>query len=56
MWRVFAAIVCGGAGLWLGANDLVPLWAILVLAVLGPILWGLGEWLERREADEARDI
>jgi uncharacterized iron-regulated membrane protein len=49
MRRILAVIACGGAGFWLGANHLVPLWGIWLLAGLGGGLWGLVVWLERRK-------
>lgn len=45
MGRILATIGCAGLGFWLGANHLVPLWAIVALAVLGAGLWVLAEWL-----------
>lgn len=51
MGRILVWIACAGAGFWLGSHRLVPLWAIVVLAFLGAGLWGLAEWLERREGN-----
>ena len=50
MGRILLVIICGGVGFWLGVHRLVPLWAIVVLLILGTGLWCLGEWLERKEA------
>lgn len=36
-------------GFWIGANRLLPLWLIVVMAVFGVICWGVAEWMERRE-------
>jgi hypothetical protein len=47
--RLWLGIGCAGAGFWIGANRLLPLWAIVALAVLGAVLWVLAEYLERRE-------
>lgn len=49
MKQLLAMILCAGLGFWFGANHLVPLWLIVALAVLGAVLWGVAEWMERRE-------
>lgn len=51
MGRLWLGIGCAGLGFWVGAHRLLPLWAIVVLAILGAVLWGLAEWLERREGN-----
>ncbi|AZD52736.1 hypothetical protein C4K19_0930 [Pseudomonas chlororaphis subsp. aurantiaca] len=51
MKQFLVTVVCAGAGFWLGAHRLVPLWLIVVLAVLGAGLWGVAEWIERRDAN-----
>ena len=37
MKQFLVTVVCAGAGFWLGAHRLVPLWLIVVLAVLGSV-------------------
>ncbi len=54
MKQFLVTVVCAGAGFWLGAHRLVPLWLIVVLAVLGAGLWGVAEWIERRETSGER--
>jgi fatty acid desaturase len=49
MRQLMALILCAWVGFWFGANHLVPLWLIVVLAVLGAGCWGAAEWLEHQE-------
>lgn len=55
MRRMLVTIVCVGAGFWLGANRLVPLWGLCALAVLGGSLWGLVKWREAKGHDHDQD-
>ncbi|MNG25630.1 hypothetical protein D3C84_1105120 [compost metagenome] len=55
MKQMLVTVVCAGAGFYLGAHRLVPLWLIIVLAVLGAGLWGLAEWLERLDSKSERN-
>ena len=48
MRKVLIAAICAGLGFWLGAYRLVPIWLVIVLAVVGAGLWSLGECIERR--------
>ena len=54
MRQFWVTVVCAGAGFWLGAHCLVPLWLIVGLAVLGAGLCGVAEWIERRDANGER--
>ena len=54
MKQFWVTVVCAGAGFWLGAHRLVPLWLIVALALLGAGLWSVAEWIERREASGER--
>lgn len=49
MKKIFMTVFIGGLGFWIGANRLLPLWLIVVMAVLGVACWGASEWMERRE-------
>lgn len=52
MGRILMAMACSGAGFWLGSHRLVPVWAVVLLAFLGALLWGLAEWMEREGDDD----
>jgi len=52
MGRILTAIACSGAGFWLGSHRLVPVWAVVLLAFLGALLWALAEWMEPGEGDD----
>jgi hypothetical protein len=52
MGRLWLGIGCAAAGFWIGAHRLLPLWAIVALAVLGAVSWAAGEYLERRERED----
>lgn len=54
MKQFWVTVVYAGVGFWLGAHRLVPLWLIVVLAVLGAGLCGVAEWVERRETHGER--
>ena len=55
MRMIWAVMLCGGAGFWLGAHYRVPQWGLWSLVVLGALMWILGEWLERREGRKEHD-
>ncbi|MGX0954490.1 hypothetical protein AB7M18_000618 [Pseudomonas viridiflava] len=48
MRKFLIGAVCAGLGFWLGAYRLVPIWLVIVLAILGAGLWGVAECIERR--------
>lgn len=54
MKQFWVTVVCAGAGFWLGAHRLIPLWLIVVLAVLGAGFWGVAKLIERRETNGER--
>ena len=49
MKKILIGVFFAGLGFWIGANHLLPLWLIVVMAVIGLICWGVGEWMERRD-------
>lgn len=52
MSRIVVWIACAAAGFWIGSHRLIPWWGIVSLAVLGGVLWCVGEWQERREGND----
>ncbi|CAM3296513.1 MFS transporter [Pseudomonas floridensis] len=50
MRKAMIAVCCAGLGFCLGVYRLVPIWLVIVLAILGAGLWGAGECIERRKS------
>ncbi len=51
---LFAAMLCGGVGLWLGTQYQIPQWMWLLLS-LGTALWVFAKWHECQEAEQERN-
>lgn len=52
MKTVLMCLGLAGVGFCVGSHWSAPLWAIVVLWVVGIALWVLVEWLERRARDQ----
>lgn len=49
MEKMIKTVLIAWLGYWIGANRLIPLWMVPVLAVAGLVYWLVAEWMEREE-------
>ena len=51
----FVTMLCGGVGLWVGAQYQIPQWIMWLLLSLGTALWVFAKWHESQEAEQERN-